>query len=83
MGSPFPSPLPSPEVTVRATGAAPQHFRLTREIAPYAVRARPMPGRAIEVSIEAPTWCRVGEPADQGVRVDRVEVQPAAGAARE
>jgi hypothetical protein len=29
------------------------------------------------VEIDAPTWNRIGEPADQGVRVEKLEVRPA------
>jgi hypothetical protein len=78
MGAPFPSSLESPQVTVRATGAEPRTFRLGPTIGSYTLRAAPRPGHAIEVEIDAPTWNRVGEPADQGVRVDRMEVRPAA-----
>ena len=28
--------------------------------------------RALLVEIDSPTWCRAGEPADQGIRLDRV-----------
>jgi hypothetical protein len=28
------------------------------------------------IEIRSPTWCRAGEPADQGVRVDRVVLAP-------
>jgi hypothetical protein len=79
MGSPFPSPLEAPEVTVRATGAAPQRWRLGRALAAYTVRARPPAGAPIVVEIDAPTWNRRGEPAEQGVRVDRIELAPASG----
>jgi hypothetical protein len=77
MGTPFPSPLESPEVTVRATGSGPRRFRLAPAIGAYTVRAAPAAGQPIEVEIDAPTWNRIGEPAEQGVRVDRMEVRPA------
>jgi hypothetical protein len=76
MGSPFPSPLEAPEVTVRATGGAAQRFRLDRTVRPYTVRAVAAPGTPVTVRIDAPTWNRIGEPAEQGVRVERVEIQP-------
>ena len=76
MGSPFPSPLEAPEVTVRATGGAPQRFRLDRTVRPYTVRAVAAPGTPVTVRIDAPTWNRIGEPAEQGVRVERVDIQP-------
>jgi hypothetical protein len=77
MGAPFPSTLESPEVTVRATGAEPRRFRLGPVVAPYVVRAAPAAEEPVEVEIDAPTWNRIGEPAGQGVRVDRMEVRPA------
>ena len=77
MGSPFPSPLEAPEVTVRVNGSAPTRFRLDREIRPYVVRASAPPGAALLVSVSSPTWCRSGEPAEQGVRIDRMTVAPA------
>jgi hypothetical protein len=81
MGSPFPSPLEAPVVTVRAGGAAPQHVRLGRDLAVYAVRTTVATGAPIVVELRAPTWSRAGEPAEQGVRVDRIEVVPASPAA--
>jgi 4-amino-4-deoxy-L-arabinose transferase-like glycosyltransferase len=79
MGAPFPSPLESPRVTVRATGAPPRTFHLAPAIGAYTVRAAPAAGQPIEIEIEAPTWNRIGEPAEQGVRVDRLEARPARG----
>ena len=76
MGAPFPSTLESPEVTVRATGGEARRFRLRPQLSPYVVRAAPAAGQPLEVEIDAPTWNRVGEPAEQGVRVDRMEVRP-------
>jgi hypothetical protein len=29
------------------------------------------------IRLDSPVWSRIGEPADQGVRVDRVSVRPA------
>jgi hypothetical protein len=77
MGSPFPSPLTAPDVTVRVNGSAPHEFRLTNAIADYSVRTELPAGQPIVVRIDAPTWTRYGEPAGQGVRVDRVSVRPA------
>jgi hypothetical protein len=45
-------------------------------VRPYTLRVRPAPGEPIVVELVAPTWCRVGEPAEQGVRVDRMAVTP-------
>ena len=64
-------------VTVRATGGAPQRFTLGREVRPYTVSAAVEAGRPITVEIDAPTWNRIGEPAEQGVRVERVDAAPA------
>ena len=40
--------------------------------------SRSPPGQPLLVRIDAPTWSRIGEPADQGVRVDRMSVRPGA-----
>jgi len=77
MGSPFPSTLPLPVVRVSVDGSEAARFTLGRELLPYTVRATPRPGEPIEVRLDSPTWCRIGEPADQGVRVDRMSVAPA------
>jgi tetratricopeptide (TPR) repeat protein len=78
MGSPAPSPLQAPEVTVRAGTAAPRRVTLTRAVAAYTFDApAPRAGQPLVVRIDAPTWTRSGEPAEQGVRVDRLTVAPA------
>jgi hypothetical protein len=77
MGSPFPSTLVSPQVTVRIGDGAPARFTLDGEIKPYRVRAAAPAGQAIVARLDSPTWSRAGEPADQGVRVDRLTVTPA------
>ena len=64
---------------MRATGAPPRTFRLPPAIGAYTVRAVPGNGSLIEIEIDAPTWNRIGEPAEQGVRVDRLEARPARG----
>jgi hypothetical protein len=71
MGSPEPSPLERPEVRVRPAGGEPASFSLTREVAPYTVRVPAVEG-VVEVCLDAPTWNAGREPAEQGVRVDRV-----------
>jgi hypothetical protein len=76
MGSPFPSPVTAPAVEVRVNGGSPQRFTLSPEIRPYALRAETPAGQALTIEIVSPTWCRAGEPADQGVRLDRVVVAP-------
>ncbi len=77
MGSPFPSTQAAPEVVLRINGGEPTRFELGRKIRPYTVTARVDPGDPIVVRLDAPTWSRAGEPADQGVRVDRMSVTPA------
>jgi hypothetical protein len=77
MGAPFPSRLTAPTVVVRAVGAEPIQFTLTGQVLPYTFRApAPLAGQPLVVRLDAPTWCRPGEPADQGVRVDRMTVTP-------
>lgn len=76
MGAPFPSTLERPRVTVSA-GAVSQTFTLDAELRPYTLSGvRPADG-VVEVALRAPTWSRAGEVADQGVRVDRLDVAPA------
>ncbi|MET0551769.1 MAG: glycosyltransferase family 39 protein [Vicinamibacteria bacterium] len=75
MGAPFPSTLSRPRVTVTAGGRS-QAFTLDAELRAYTLAGvRPASG-VVEVALDAPTWSRAGEPADQGVRVDRLEVAP-------
>ena len=77
MGSPEPSPLSAPVVTVRAKGAPAVRFTLARASAPFTLRARPAPGAPVIVEITSPTWTRLGENADEGVAVERMTVAPA------
>jgi len=59
-----------------ATGVA--HAQaLGPQVRPYAFRIAVPPGAPIVLQIDSPVWSRYGEPADQGVRVDRVRVEPA------
>ena len=44
---------------------------------PYALRIAAPAGEPLVLRIDSPVWSRIGEPADQGVRVDRVSVKPA------
>jgi 4-amino-4-deoxy-L-arabinose transferase-like glycosyltransferase len=76
MGAPFPSPLSAPTVEVRVNGGAPLRFPLSPEVKAYSSRIDTPPGEPVLVEIAAPTWCRAGEPADQGVRLDRVVLAP-------
>jgi hypothetical protein len=79
MGAPFPSTLVAPVVvSVSVGGGSPTRFTLDAEVRPYTLRApAARSGEPITVRIDAPTWCRPGEPAEQGVRVDRLSVAPA------
>ncbi|HET9316912.1 MAG TPA: hypothetical protein VFQ51_15070 [Vicinamibacteria bacterium] len=75
MGSPFPSPLEAPRVTVASDGVT-QTFQLDRELRTYVLPGvRPVEG-IVSVRLSGPAWSRAGEPADQGVRVDRMTVAP-------
>jgi tetratricopeptide (TPR) repeat protein len=76
MGSPDPSPIAAPEVTLSAGGRS-QRFVLQRDVKPYSLRVpAPSAGEPLVVSLTAPTWCLSSEPAEQGVRVDRVRIAP-------
>jgi hypothetical protein len=75
MGTPFPSRLDSARVAVRA-GAGAQEFELGRDMRPYTFDAVADAHGVVRVQLDAPTWCRTGEPADQGVRVDRLALVP-------
>jgi hypothetical protein len=75
MGAPFPCTLERPRVTVSAGGRS-RTFTLDAELRPFTLAGvRPADG-VVEVALRAPTWSRAGEVADQGVRVDRLEVVP-------
>jgi 4-amino-4-deoxy-L-arabinose transferase-like glycosyltransferase len=75
MGSPVPSPLEAPVVRV-TTADGQSHFTLSRAVAPFHVRATPDATGVVTVRLDAPTWNRRPEPAEQGVRVDRMTVTP-------
>jgi hypothetical protein len=77
MGSPDPSPLGSPVVTVRAGEEPPTRFTLSRAMAPYHLRMPVSADGVLVVRLDAPTWNRRGEPAEQGVSVSRMTVVPA------
>ena len=77
MGSPFPSPHASPNVTVRIGGRNEQRT-LNTELRDYVFEnvKQDTGSPAIVIRIDCPTWNAVGEPAEQGIRVDRVRVEP-------
>jgi hypothetical protein len=71
MGSPFPSPVRSPTIAVRVNGGARHRYTLSPDMKAYTWRIETPRGRPVLVELASPTWCRAGEPADQGIRVDR------------
>lgn len=77
MGAPFPSTLASPQVRVRVGSGEASRVTVGPEIKPYQFRAAVAPGQPLVVNIDTPTWSRSGEPADQGIRVDRMTLMPA------
>lgn len=76
VGTPFPSPLSSARVLVEANGAKAE-LEVTRELRTYRLHVPARPDGHLRIRLQAPTWNRAGEPADQGVRVDAVRVSPA------
>ena len=76
MGAPFPSRLDAPMVRVVANDGATHSFTLDRTVRAYSFRVAIPRGEALIVRLDAPTWSRIGEPADQGVRVDRISIRP-------
>ena len=77
MGSPFPSPNPSPVVTVRGNDGVVHEQALAADVRPYTFRVGLPSGGPLLLRLDSPVWSRIGEPADQGVRVERVSVRPA------
>ena len=61
---------------MRVGNAEPSRLTLHREVKPYGLRAVLPAGHPLVVRLDSPTWSRAGEPADQGVRVDRMTVAP-------
>lgn len=74
MGSPPPSPYQAPEVRVSVQGGTSASFRLGRDVAPYVLRTAAPAGGVLLVRLDGPTWSRSGQPADQGIRLDRLRV---------
>jgi hypothetical protein len=76
MGAPFPSTLVSPRVSVTANGATPRAFTLSSDVRAYSLSVpAPAAGQPLVIQLDSPTWCLAGEPAEQGVRVDRLSVR--------
>ena len=82
MGNPEPSPHESAEVTVRIGNQPAQRFSVGRETRPYLMRVPAPAGGVLLARIDAPTWNRGREPAEQGVRVSRMSVSIAREAGR-
>ena len=76
MGFPSPSPLGGGEVLVSVDGGAATRVRVGRAVTRHSFPAPAPPTGTMTVKIETPTWNRLGEPAEQGVRIDRVAVSP-------
>jgi hypothetical protein len=76
LGSPEPSPYATPRVRVSIDGGPPTELTLTREVKAYVVRAPAPRDGTLVIALRAPTWNHTGQPAEQGIRVDRVSVKP-------
>jgi hypothetical protein len=77
MGTPFPAPIAGSEVAVRVGKASPVVVQVGRELKTYTLRVpAPQPGEPLAVELTTRTWVIRGEPAGQGVRVDRLTVTP-------
>lgn len=60
------------------SGASEVVCELTESVAPCRLRVpAPAPGQPLLFELLAPVWNRAGEPADQGVRVERLKLTPA------
>ena len=78
MGSPFPSPNSAPVVMVRGNDGVAHAQALTAAVQPYTFRVGGVrSGEPLVLRFDSPVWSRAGEPADQGIRIDRVSVRPA------
>jgi hypothetical protein len=76
MGSAFPATQETPAVTVTFAGGS-QRFSLDRALRSFHVQGVRAVDGVVSIRLDSPTWSRAGEPADQGVRVDRMTVAPA------
>ena len=75
MGMPAPSPLGGGDVRV-TIGDARSTVRVGPEVATFTFEGSAGGDGTLVVIVDAPTWNRRGEPAEQGVRVDRVAAAP-------
>jgi hypothetical protein len=76
MASPMPSPFDRPVVAARVGNGPWADLTLAREARPYLLRGAASSAGVLAVEIESPTWNRAGQPAEMGVRVDRMTVVP-------
>jgi hypothetical protein len=78
MGYAFPAMIEHGRVAIRASDGSKRHFDVDRDLRDYRFDVAPADDGSILLRLDTPTWCRAGEPADQGVRVDRFSVEPTA-----
>lgn len=76
IGSPFPSPVSNPTVEVRINGLTPRTVRLEPQVREYRFETPAPADGVLLVRLDSPTWGRAGEPAEQGVRVESLRVEP-------
>ncbi len=76
MGYPDPSPRDGGRVRVTIDGGAEAWMQAGRAIERHTLETAAPASGTLVIRIDAPTWNRLGEPAEQGVRVDRVAVAP-------
>ena len=81
MGFPPPSPLEGADVLVSVDGGASTRVHVGRAVQRHSFAAAAPPTGTLVVRIDTPTWNRLGEPAEQGVRIDRIAVAPVRSAA--
>jgi hypothetical protein len=77
MGTPGPSPLTTARVFVRSSGGEQAAFVVGRKVEPHRMRIAAPEDGVLELAIAGPSWNRLGDPPDRGVRVDRVSLTPA------
>ena len=75
MGAPFPAPAGPRAVEVRVGGSPAARVEVGNEVAPWTFEG-PAADGVVQVTLRTATWSRLGEPAEQGVRVERMRVEP-------
>jgi hypothetical protein len=76
LGAPFPAPPRTRRARLICQGES-ASFEVGPTMMQYTLRVpAPARGAALLVTLETPTWSRVGEPAEQGLRVERLRVTP-------